>query len=264
MSGHLDVLAGAALGIAVLMIATWVLSLVLRNASIVDIVWGAGFVMVAWIARTIGDGDDGRIDLLTAMVTLWGTRLALYLFWRNHGQEEDFRYRSMRRRHGDRFPIVSLVTVFGLQGVLMFVVSLPVQLAATPAEPGIGWLAVVGVVVWGVGFFFESVGDAQLARFKADPANEGAVMDRGLWRYTRHPNYFGDFCVWWGIFLVAAETTDARFGVVGPLVMSFLLLKVSGVVMLERSLTKRREGYREYVARTSAFFPRPPRETPDA
>jgi steroid 5-alpha reductase family enzyme len=259
MSGHLDVIVGVAIGIVVVMVATWVVSLPLRNASIVDIVWGAGFVMVAWVARTIGDGNADRIDLLTAMVTIWGGRLALYLWWRNHGKGEDFRYQSMRRRHGDRFPVRSLVTVFGLQGVVMFVVSLPVQLAATPASPGIGWLAVAGVVLWGVGLFFETVGDAQLARFKADPTNAGTVMDRGLWRYTRHPNYFGDFCVWWGVFLVAAEASDARFGVVGPVLMSFMLLRVSGVAMLERGLVKRREGYADYMARTATFFPRPPK-----
>ena len=259
MSGHLDVVIGASLGIAVVMVVTWIVSLPLRNASIVDIVWGAGFVVVAWIARTIGDGNQDRIDLLTAMVTIWGARLSLYLWWRNHGKGEDFRYQSMRRRQGERFPIRSLVTVFGLQGVVMFVVSLPVQLSATPADPGIGWLAVAGVALWGVGLFFETVGDAQLARFKADPANAGAVMDRGLWRYTRHPNSLGDFCVWWGIFLVAAETTDARFGIVGPVLMSVMLLRVSGVAMLERSLMKRRDGYADYVARTATFFPRPPK-----
>jgi steroid 5-alpha reductase family enzyme len=259
VSGHLDVVLSAAFAIVVIMVATWIVSLVLRNASIVDIVWGAGFVVVAWVAQTIGDGNPDRLALLTAMVSIWGVRLTVYLWWRNHGQEEDFRYRSMRERQGSSFPIRSLVTVFGLQGLIMMVVSLPVQLAATPEEPDLGWLAVIGVVVWGLGMFFETVGDAQLARFKADPANAGTVMDRGLWRYTRHPNYFGDFCVWWGIFLVAAEVSDARFGIVGPLLMSFLLMRVSGVPMLERSLTKRRAGYADYIARTSSFFPRPPR-----
>lgn len=259
VSGHVDVMVGAALGILILMVATWIVSLVVGNASIVDIVWGAGFVVVAWIARAIGDGNTDRVDLLTAMVTIWGLRLAAYLWWRNHGKGEDFRYQSMRRRQGDSFPIKSLVTVFGLQGLIMFIVSLPVQLAATPADPDVGWIAVIGVALWGVGLFFETVGDAQLARFKADPDNAGTVMDFGLWRYTRHPNYFGDFCVWWGIFLVAAETGDARFGVIGPAVMSFMLLRVSGVTMLERALVKRREGYADYVARTSTFFPRPPK-----
>lgn len=262
-SGHADVLGTAAIVVAVIMIVTWLVSLVLANASIVDIVWGAGFVAVAWAAAAVGDGDPDRSALLVALVTIWGLRLAGYLWWRNHGKGEDWRYRAMRKRHGEAFAIRSLVTVFALQGLLMWIVSLPVQLAMTPAEPaGIGPLAVVGVIVWCVGFFFETVGDAQLARFKADPANEGRVMDRGLWRFTRHPNYFGDFCVWWGIFCVAAETPDARWGVIGPVVMSVLLLRVSGVPLLERSLQRRRPDYEAYAARTAAFFPRPPRPTP--
>lgn len=259
MSGHLDVLLGAALAIVVVMIATWVMSLLRRDASIVDIVWGLGFVVVVWVARGIGDGDPGRADLLTAMVTIWGLRLAGYLLWRSWGEDEDYRYQSMRRRRGDAFPVTSLVTVFGLQGLVMFVVSLPILLAVTPATPGIGPLAIVGVVVWGVGLFFETVGDAQLARFRANPETAGAIMDRGLWRYTRHPNYFGDACVWWGIFLVAAESGDGWFGLIGPVVMTFMLLRVSGVAMLERGLHKRREGYADYAARTATFFPRPPR-----
>ena len=258
MSGHIDVMLGVALSILVVMIATWVLSLVLRNASIVDIAWGLGFVVVAWVSRFIGDGHADRSALLTAMVTIWGLRLALYLLWRNHGEGEDFRYQSIRRRQGDSFPIRSLVTVFGFQGILILIVSLPVQLAATPADPGVGVLAIIGAILWGIGLFFETVGDAQLARFKANADSAGKIMDQGLWRYTRHPNYFGDFCVWWGLFLVAAESTDAWFGIIGPIVMTYMLIKVSGVAMLERGLMKRREGYAEYATRTPVFFPRPP------
>ena len=261
MSGHLDVLGSAALVVLGIMVCTWVLSLVLRNAGIVDIVWGAGNVSVAWTAAYVGDGHTGRSDLLVAMITIWGLRLTGHLLWRRRGHGEDWRYRSMRREAGDGFAMRSLVTVFLLQGVIMWTVALPVQLAMTPDDPDIGPLAIIGVVLWGIGLFFETVGDAQLARFKADPANEGQVMDRGLWRYTRHPNYFGDVCVWWGLFLVAAETTDARPGVVGPVVMSIVLMRVSGVPVLERSLTRRRPGYADYVARTSTFFPRPPRNT---
>ena len=261
MSGHFDVLGSSAVAVLLLMVVTWLLSLVLRDASIVDVVWGAGFVVVAWTAAFVGDGLDDRTNLLVAIVSIWGLRLALHLLVRNAGKGEDWRYRAMRKRAGTSFPIRSLVTVFLFQGALMWIVSLPVQLAMTPDEPEVGVLAVVGVIVWGIGFFFESVGDAQLVRFKADPANEGAVMDRGLWRYTRHPNYFGDACAWWGIFLVAAETRDAWPGVIGPIVMTFLLLRVSGVALLERSLTKRRPGYEDYVARTSAFLPMPPRPT---
>ena len=250
----------SALAIVVLMLSTWVLSIILKNASIVDIVWGLGFVVVAWVVRLSADGNNARQWLLVAMVTVWGLRLAGYLFWRNHGNGEDFRYRAMRKHYGPRFGLISLVTVFALQGVLMFVVSLSVQLGQADATPNIGVIAYIGVALWLIGLFFEAVGDAQLARFKSDPANQGMVMRTGLWRYTRHPNYFGDSCVWWGIGLVAAETGSAAWGLIGSLVMTILVRRVSGVPMLEKTMGKRRPGYAEYVATTSPFFPRPPKK----
>ena len=250
----------AAVTILVLMLGTWLLSLVLKNASIVDIVWGLGFVCVAWAVRLRVDGLTARQNLLVAMTTVWGLRLAGYLFWRNHGKGEDYRYRAMRKHWGPRFPIISLGTVFGTQGLLMFTVSLGVQLGQTRTTPDLGVLAYLGVALWLVGLFFEVTGDAQLARFKKDPANAGVVMDKGLWRYTRHPNYFGDACVWWGIALVAAETTVGKFGLLGAAVMTILLRRVSGVTLLEKSLVKRRAGYVEYVAHTSPFLPRPPKK----
>lgn len=253
-------LATAAITIAILMVATWLVSLAKKNASIVDIVWGLGFVLVAWTVRLrVDTGLPARQNLLVALTTIWGLRLAGYLFWRNHGKGEDYRYKAMRKHWGARFPLVSLGTVFGLQGVLMFLVSLGVQLGQTRATPELGLLAYLGVAVWAVGIFFEWVGDAQLAKFKADSSNAGKVMNRGLWKFTRHPNYFGDACVWWGIALVAAETTVGKWGLLGALVMTILLRRVSGVVLLEKSLSKRKEGYAEYVARTSAFVPRPPK-----
>jgi len=263
MSSHIDVLGTTAIAILVVMVVTWLVSLPMRDAGIVDIMWGAGFVISGWAAYFTGDGHDGRSDLIIAMVSIWGLRLAFHLARRNLGAGEDWRYRLMRNKHGDRFAIRSLVTVFLLQGVLMWVVSLPVQLAMTPTGPAIGWIAVVGVLLWGIGLFFEAVSDAQLTRFKADPDNAGQVLDDGLWRYTRHPNYFGDFCVWWGIFLVAAETTDALAGIIGPIVMTILLTRVSGVPMLEHSIAKRRPGYADYVERTAAFIPRLPTAKPD-
>ena len=252
-------LATAAITIALLMVGTWFVSIAVKNASIVDIVWGFGFVAVAWTVRLRVDGVSARQNLLVVLTSIWGLRLTGYLFWRNHGKGEDFRYRAMRKRWGTQFPLVSLGTVFGVQGVLMFLVSLPVQLGQAATEPDLGWLAAAGVVVWVVGLFFEAVGDAQLARFKKDPDSAGRVMDRGLWRYTRHPNYFGDACVWWGIALVAAETPVGRWGLIGAVVMTVLLRRVSGVTLLEKSLNKRRPGYADYVARTSAFVPRPPK-----
>lgn len=250
----------SAAGIAALMLIVWLVSLRLEDASIVDPVWPLGFVLVAWIGFAIGDGEPGRKWLLAILVTVWGLRLSGYLFKRNLGHgEEDYRYQAMRRKHGDRFPIVSLYTVFGLQGLLMFVVSLPVQVGME-IDGALGIFDILGVIAWMVGFFFESVGDAQLARFKADPTNDGRVMDQGLWRYTRHPNYFGDFMVWWGHFLIAASVGWEGWATfVGPVVMSVLLMRVSGAKLLEKSLKKRRQGYEDYIARTSEFFPRPPR-----
>lgn len=260
LSGGGSAMLIAAAAIAVVMVATWIVSLVVRNASIVDIVWGLGFVVVAWTVRLAVDGgNDARRWLLVVMATLWGLRLAGYLAWRNLGHGEDYRYRAMRKRWGARFGVVSLGTVFLFQGLMMWIVSLSLQLGQVRADPDIGVVAVVGVIVWLLGLAFEAVGDAQLARFKADPANAGKVMDRGLWRYTRHPNYFGDACVWWGIALVAAETGVGAWGLLGALLMTVLLRRVSGVTLLEKSLVKRREGYTEYVARTSAFLPRPPK-----
>ena len=249
----------AAVAIAALMLLTWVVSVVIRDASIVDPIWPFGFVVVAWVSRSVTDGLAARQWLLVAMTTIWGLRLCGYLAWRKFGEPEDFRYQAMRRHWGSRFALVSLGTVFGLQGVLMWIVSLSVQLGQVRTTPRLGPLAIIGVVVWLVGFAFESIGDFQLARFKADPANAGAVMNQGLWRYTRHPNYFGDACVWWGIAIVAAESGIGAVGLLGALVMTVLLRRVSGVVLLEKSLVKRRAGYAEYVASTSAFIPRPPR-----
>jgi len=254
-----SVMLGAAAAIVALMVGTWLVSLAWRDASIVDPVWPFGFVVVVWVTRVIADGNNARQWLLVALVSIWGLRLSGYLAWRKRGAPEDFRYQAMRRHWGTRFPIISLVTVFLLQGVLMFVVSLPAQLGQIRATPGLGVLAYLGVGVWAVGFGFETIGDAQLARFKADPASAGQVMDRGLWRYTRHPNYFGDACVWWGIALVAAETGLGAIGIIGAIVMNVLLVRVSGVPMLERSMAKRRPGYTEYVQRTSGFIPRPPK-----
>ena len=255
-----DAMSVAAITITIIMVSTWLLSVVIKNASIVDIVWGAGFAITSWVLALTVDGDNGRQILLAVMVGLWGTRLAVYLAKRNIGHGEDWRYKAMRKKAGKKFPVSSLITVFGLQGVLMWVVSLPVQFGNGDDSPGIGPVAVIGVMVWLVGLSFESIGDLQLARFKKNPNNAGKVLDTGLWSVTRHPNYFGDALLWWGIGIVGAETGSGLIGFIGPLVMTFFLLRVSGVPMLERSLSKRRAGYAEYVARTSAFFPRPPKK----
>ena len=257
MSG--DVMLASAVAIAILMVTTWLISVAVKNASIVDIVWGLGFVLVGWVSFGVGKGDDVRGWVLAILVSLWGLRLAGYLARRNVGHGEDYRYKAMRKHWGPKFPLISLFTVFVLQGVLMWIVSLPLQLGQVEASPGFGPIGTMGVLVWAVGLFFEATGDAQLRRFKADPANAGKVMSSGLWRYTRHPNYFGDAVVWWGIAIVAAEAGVGAWGFIGAAVMTFLLVRVSGVALLERSLRKRKPEYEEYARRTSAFVPRPPR-----
>jgi steroid 5-alpha reductase family enzyme len=240
------------------MVALWGLSLRMRDASIADPWWGPGFVLIGTAAWMMAPTTTPRAVLVMALVKLWAFRLALYLLWRRLGHGEDARYAAMRRHWGERFWLVSLGTVFVLQGVLMWIVSWPVQAAVLAPRTPLGPSDAAGVVLWTVGMFFETVGDWQLARFKADPANAGRVMDQGLWRLTRHPNYFGDFCVWWGIFLVACAA-GGWWTLPGPVVMSVLLMRVSGVPLLEKSLRRTRSGYADYVARTSAFFPRPPR-----
>lgn len=248
--------------VAAAMAILWLVSLARRDASIVDIYWGPGFAWIAAVACAGGaGGDPARGALSLALVSLWGLRLGAYLFWRKRGAGEDYRYQAMRRRHGERFGLVSLGTVFGLQGALAWIVSLPVQVVHFSDGGPLGWTDAVGVLLFAVGFVFETVGDWQLARFRADPASRGRVMDRGLWRYTRHPNYFGDACVWWALFAIALATPAGPWTLPAPLLMSFLLLRVSGVTLLERSLRKRRPGYADYVARTSAFFPLPPKRS---
>jgi steroid 5-alpha reductase family enzyme len=260
MSDTPTVFAATTAFVAALMLGVWLLSLQLRNASIVDIAWGLGFAGIAVVAFALGQGPLARRALVTGLVCAWGLRLAGYLLWRAWGKPEDFRYQAMRRRWGARFPLVSLLTVFALQGVLMWIVSLPVQVAQHARAPeALGALDALGAALVAVGLFFESVGDAQLARFKTEPANAGRVLDRGLWRYTRHPNYFGDCVVWWGLFAIALGVEGGAYTVVGPIAMTVLLVRVSGVALLERSLLKRRAGYAEYVARTNAFIPGPPR-----
>jgi steroid 5-alpha reductase family enzyme len=249
--------------IAVLISMTllWLLSLRLRDASIVDMFWGPGFVLIAWIAFALSGNTSWRVWLIAIMVTIWGLRLGIYLFWRNHGKGEDPRYQAMRQHHGDSFWWMSLFIVYLLQGVLMWIVSWPIQLIHfLPQSPSLTWLDAVAVLLWLTGMFFETVGDGQLARFKADPINAGRVMSQGLWRYTRHPNYFGDFLVWWGFGLFVLNGGWAgMWALIGPFLMSVLLIKVSGVTLLEQRLHHTRPAYQDYVRRTSSFFPKPPR-----
>lgn len=256
-----DLLLLAALVIGLLMLATWVVSVIINDASIVDIVWGLGFVIVTWATYPASpvDSPTDRAVLMLALVTIWGLRLTAYLAWRNIGKGEDRRYQQMRKKSPDSFWIVTLYKVFGLQALLMWVVAVPAVVTWASDTP-LSWLDYVGAGIWLVGVTFETVGDIQLARFKAQPGSKGKVMDRGLWRYTRHPNYFGDFCVWWGIYLVAAAG-GAWWAIFSPIVMTALLMRYSGAGLLEKTITRRRPEYEEYIRTTNAFFPGPSRDS---
>ncbi len=245
--------------VAVAVQLLWALSLKLKDASIVDIFWGLGFAMIAITSYLATGGFAGRKQLLTTLVIIWGVRLAWHIGSRNlsvfGGKGEDYRYQAMRKKLGAKFPIISLFTVFLLQGALMWLISLPLQAAQIPAQPDrLTVWDYAGLLVWLAGFLFEAVGDWQLRRFKSDPANKGKLMDQGLWAFTRHPNYFGDALLWWGFYLIA-HAAGAWWTVFSPALMTFLLLKVSGVAMLERSLTKTKPEYEAYARRTNAFLP---------
>ncbi len=238
----------------------WILSLRLRDVSIVDVFWGLGFVVSAWVYRAFGPPAEARQLLVLALVTIWGVRLASYIFWRSRGGGEDYRYRAMRAAAGPRFWWRSYFTIFLFQGILVCVIATPhlwVQVSEQP--PGWLWSDAVGLCLWTIGFAFEAIGDWQMARFKADPANRGKVLRSGLWAWTRHPNYFGDAALWWGFFFFALSVPGGVWTLPSVVLMNLLLLKVSGVALLEKTITKRRPEYRDYIESTPAFIPRPPR-----
>jgi steroid 5-alpha reductase family enzyme len=237
---------------------TWLMSLPLRNAAIVDALWS---LMLFAAGVLYGLGADPRAPRLAFelwLLAIWAARLSFYITARNVGSGETHRYREMRARHRRSFALKSLVLVFALQALLAWVVSLPL-LGAFASNAPVRWLDYLGMLLWLSGMIFEAGGDWQLARFRRDPANAGKVMDRGLWRYTRHPNYFGEFCIWWGFYLVALSA-GAWWSIPGPLVMTFMLLRVSGVTLMEKDIGKRRPQYADYVLKTNAFFPGLPRK----
>jgi steroid 5-alpha reductase family enzyme len=253
----------ALIGLAVILTvqtAVWAVSLRLRDASVADIGWGLGFVLLAWTYCLLSPTLTPRSWLVAVLVTMWGCRLSWHILRRNHGRGEDPRYRAMRASHGHAFWWRSLFTVFWLQGAILWFVALPVLAAIRAAEPAaLTGVDSLGILLFAVGFSFEVVADRQLRRFRGDPANCGRVLDRGLWRYTRHPNYFGDAMLWWGVYAVAAATPDGWLSVLSPALMTFLLMRVSGVTLLEQSLKASKPGYHAYMARTPAFFPWFPR-----
>jgi steroid 5-alpha reductase family enzyme len=250
------------LAIFILMTLVWLLSLLLRNASIVDIIWGTGFVISAWLYFALtSEGYLVRKLILCTLVTIWGLRLSIHILRRNWGKPEDFRYQAWRREAGNRWWWRSYFKVFLLQGALMWLISSPLLAAQLSSVPNhVTILDGVGMLFWLIGFFFEAVGDWQLTRFKSKPENRGRLLSAGVWRYSRHPNYFGDAAQWWGYYLIAAATPNGPWTIFSPLLMTLLLLRVSGVTMLEATLKDTKPGYREYIETTSPFIPLPPRK----
>jgi steroid 5-alpha reductase family enzyme len=248
----------AALCILGVMTLLWLVSLALRNSSIVDIFWGTGFVIANWVYFVLTpDGWIARKLLISVLVTLWGLRLSLHILWRNWGKPEDFRYQKWRQEHEEKWWWRSFFQVFVTQGILLVMISAPLLAAQLFAKPGLTLLDWLAIPVWAIGFFFEAMGDWQLARFKADPANKGKVMNQGVWRFTRHPNYFGDAAQWWGYYLIALAA-GGWWTIFSPIIMTTLLVRVSGVALLEKTMDKR-PGYQEYIETTSAFVPWLPR-----
>jgi steroid 5-alpha reductase family enzyme len=245
----------AMLGMAVF---AWAIATARRNVGLVDIFWSIFFLLGAAVYATMSPLFEARALLVLALVAAWSLRLAIYLSARNWNAPEDHRYRAIRERNSPGFEWKSVYLVFGLQAVLAWLISAPLAASIGSPRP-LGLLDALGAALAVFGIMFEALADAQLARFKADPANAGRVMDRGLWRFTRHPNYFGEFCLWWGLYAIALGA-GAWWTLFSPLLMTLLLLKVSGVTLLEKDIGQRRPAYREYAARTNAFFPGPRRE----
>lgn len=258
----LSIYANAALVILGLMIALWLISLLLKDSSIVDIFWGTGFVITAWFYFFLTpDGFAARKLLIVILTTIWGLRLSIHILLRNWGHGEDYRYQQWRQEAGSNWWWRSFFKVFLLQGALMWIISAPLLAAQSNPNPArLIWLDYLGAILWGIGFFFEAVGDWQLARFRANPDNKGKLLNTGLWRYTRHPNYFGDAAQWWGFYLIAAAA-GGYWTIFSPIIMTLLLRRVSGVTMLEKSLKESKPGYKEYVETTNPFIPWFPRKS---
>lgn len=246
----------ASLNIWILVTILWIWSIIIRNVSIVDIFWGVGFVVVnAFYVFQSGELNDRKI-LLFILVTIWGLRLAIYLAMRNIGKGEDFRYQEFRRKYGaNRYWWISYFQTFILQGTLIMIVSLPLLGIGVSKQSGnLNILDFIGILVWLIGFAFEAGGDFQLAQFKKDKKNKGKVLNTGFWKYTRHPNYFGDSAVWWAyaLFSIAA---GSYWQIIGSVIMTLLIIKVSGVALLEKTLNNTKPQYREYIEKTNSFFP---------
>jgi steroid 5-alpha reductase family enzyme len=241
--------------IMIMMILLWFVSIIVKNVSIVDLFWGFGFVLTSGFYFLKTEGFEPRKIAILIIVAVWGLRLSFYLAWRNIGEGEDYRYKEFRKKYGNQYWWISLFQTFLLQGTLMWLISAPLLGAQYYGRDiPIGIVDYIGFFLWVIGFLFETIGDLQLARFKSDPSNKDKVMDKGVWHYTRHPNYFGDTMVWWGFgFLCFAS--GSYLPVLGSFLMTIIIIKVTGVSLLEKSLKVRKPQYKEYIEKTSSFIP---------
>lgn len=237
----------------------FVVSLIKKRNDVADVAWGLGFVLITWVSFILSNDFAARGLLVGILVSIWGLRLAWHIYARNKGKTEDYRYLAWRKVWGKWFYVRSYLQVYLLQGMFLFLIVMPVLLINKSAGAELGLLDAFGIAVWLLGFYFEAVGDAQLIRFIKDPANKGRLMQSGLWAYTRHPNYFGEVTQWWGLWLVALSVPNGWFGIIGPVTITFLILKVSGIPMLEKKMAGNPE-FADYKGRVSIFIPMFPKK----
>lgn len=248
-----------AIFVFLLFITFFIISAYLKDNSVVDIAWGLGF-MVALVSSVLSSEIFGTRQLITTLlVTLWGLRLAIHIYLRNKGKGEDFRYKNFRKNWGGKVLINSFFKIYMLQAILCLIIASPAILINSTKGGALNIFDLLGIAVWVIGFFFEAVGDYQLSIFKKDPNNKGKIMKYGVWKYSRHPNYFGEATLWWGLFIMALNHPFGYATVVGPLLIDYMLLKVSGIPMLEKKYKGNKE-FEEYKRKTSAFFPLPPKK----
>lgn len=243
-----------------LYMTTWFfISLWKKRNDLADIAWGLGFILITLSSLFYQNNFSLRAILVALLVLAWGLRLSIHIFLRNKNKKEDFRYKKWRAEWGKLFYIRSYLQIFLLQGLLMLTIALPVIIVMAYSHSPLAWLDLIGLLVWLTGFYFEASADYQLKRFLAHPANQGRIMTQGVWRYSRHPNYFGEIAQWWGIFIIALSVPYGLYGIIGPLAITLLILKVSGVPMLEKRYQDN-PAYQEYKKKTSIFFPLPPKK----
>lgn len=247
------------LGIILLTYMTFwfVLSVIKKRNDVADVAWGLGFILMAWSGMSLSN-ISLRGLVVNLLVTIWGVRLAFHIYKRNINKQEDYRYATWRKEWGKWFFIRSYFQVYILQGLLLYLIVQPVIFIHYHASNSLGFLDLIGLVIWIIGFYFEATGDAQLKAFISNPENKNKLMESGLWKYSRHPNYFGEVTQWWGLFVIACSLPGAAVTIMGPLTITILILFVSGIPLLEKKYAGRTD-FENYKKRTSVFFPLPPK-----